>query len=347
MTRLLTVTPEGIYCPEGDFHVDPWLPVDRAVITHAHSDHARPGSRRYLVTEPGAPLLRERLGADVPIESVPWGQALNLRGVRVSLHPAGHIRGSAQVRVEHRGRVEVVSGDYKLEPDPTAEPFEPLRCHRFIGECTFGLPVFRWPPPGQVEGEIASWWEANRGVGRTSVLLAYSLGKAQRLLAALPAGIGPILEHGAVHRMTGVYRREGVPLPATAHATGKTVREARGGALVLAPPSAAGSPWLRGFGPISTAFASGWMRIRGNRRRLAADRGFVVSDHADWPGLLRAIEATGAPEVELTHGVTAPMVRFLRERGVEARALATPFLGEGPGGGAGEAEEDEVPEAHA
>lgn len=343
MAHLLEVTPDGLFCPAGRFHVDPWRPVERAVITHAHSDHARLGSRRYLAVHSGAAFLRGRLGADLPLETLGWGEVRRIHGVSVSLHPAGHIRGSAQVRVEHRGEVWVVSGDYKLQADPTAEVFEPVRCHTFISECTFGLPVYRWPDPAQVADEMMGWWRENRLRNRTSVLFAYSLGKAQRALALLEGGEGPILAHGAIRRMTDLYRDEGVALPPLGEANRRTVREAGGGALVLAPPSAAAGSWLRSLGTTSTAFASGWMRIRGTRRRRAADRGFVLSDHADWDGLLQAIEATGASRVELTHGTTSAMTRFLRERGLDARALSTPFQGEGGANGPEEGDAAEGP----
>lgn len=341
MSELLEVTPEGLYCAAGRFHIDPWRPVERAVITHAHSDHARWGSRSYLAARSGAAFLRGRLGMDLPLETLEWGEERRVEGVSVSLHPAGHIRGSAQVRVEHRGEVWVVSGDYKLHPDPTAEPFQPVRCHTFISECTFGLPVYRWPDPARVADEMMEWWTGNQARGRTSVLFAYSLGKAQRALALLEPGAGPILAHGAIRRMSDLYRLEGVALPPLGAANRDTVRAARGTALVLAPPSAASGSWLRSLGPTSTAFASGWMRIRGTRRRRAADRGFVLSDHADWGGLLEAIEATGAGRVELTHGTTGAMTRYLQERGLDARALSTPFQGEG---GAESAEEGDGPE---
>lgn len=342
MSELLEVTPDGLFCPAGRFHIDPWRPVERAVITHAHSDHARVGSRSYLSAGSGAAFLRGRLGTDLPLETLEWGEERRLDGVSVSLHPAGHIRGSAQVRVEHRGEVWVVSGDYKLQPDPTAETFEPVRCHTFISECTFGLPVYRWPDPAQVAEEMMGWWRENRARGRTSVLFAYSLGKAQRALSLLEPDTGPLLAHGAIRRMTDLYRADGVDLPVLGEANRRTVKEAGEGALVLAPPSAAGGSWLRSLGATSTAFASGWMRIRGTRRRRGADRGFVLSDHADWDGLLRAIEATGASRVDLTHGTTTAMTRFLRERGLDARALSTPFQGEG---GADAQEEGETPDA--
>jgi len=326
MPDLLQVTESGLYCPAGDFHIDPWRPVSRAVITHAHSDHARWGSGAYLTSSSGTPLLRHRLGSSATIEPMEWGETRLLEGVRISLHPAGHIRGSGQVRVEHRGEVWVASGDYKLQADPTAEPFEPVRCDSFISECTFGLPVYRWPDPEREIAALRGWWSECRASGRVPVLFTYSLGKAQRVLAHLGEDAGPIHAHGAIRGMTDVYREVGVPLPPLTPAAGKGARAA--GALVVAPPSTDGSGWLRGLGPVSTAFASGWMQIRGARRRRGADRGFVLSDHADWPGLLTAIEATGASRVALTHGMTAPMVRYLQEKGYDARTLATQYRGE-------------------
>jgi putative mRNA 3-end processing factor len=329
-TDVLTLTDSGLYCPAGDFHIDPWKPVDRAIITHAHGDHARWGSRRYLTTHDGSGVLRRRMAPDARIRSVAWGERVDVNGVRASLHPAGHILGSAQVRVEHGGRVWVVSGDYKTEADMTCAPFEPVRCDVFITESTFGLPIYRWRPQHEVFAEINDWWRGNAAAGVTSVLFAYALGKAQRLLAGVDASIGPILVHGAVATLNEEYRAAGVALPDAEYATAAVIAERRAGALVVAPPSALASPWLRRFDPVSTAFASGWMRVRGMRRRRAIDRGFVVSDHADWDGLRAAIDATGAERVWATHGYTAPLVRWLREaRGLDAHAVATRFEGEG------------------
>lgn len=326
---LLSVTERGVYCAAGDFHIDPWLPVERAVITHAHGDHARWGSRAYLASREGERVLRTRMGPGARIRVVDFGEAVMVNGVRVSLHPAGHILGSAQVRVEHRGEVWVVSGDYKTEPDPTCTPFEPVRCHTFVTESTFGLPIYRWAPQAEVFADVAAWWRANREAGRASVLFGYSLGKAQRLLAGLlDADVGPILTHGAVERLNGDYRASGVALPPTTHASAAGKGPEWAGALVVAPPSVAGSTWLRRFGPASTAFASGWMRIRGARRRRGTDRGFVLSDHVDWPSLLAAVEATGAERVWVTHGYREPVVRWLRERGLEADAVASRWEGE-------------------
>jgi len=322
---LLTTDENGLYCRAGGFHIDPWGPVERAVITHAHSDHAREGARAYLTTRPGEAPLRARLGDAVSIQSVDYGEPLDLAGVRVSLHPAGHILGSAQVRIERGGEVWVVSGDYKTAPDPTCAPFEPLRCDTFVTESTFGLPIFRWRPEAEVTADINRWWRGNRDSGKASLLFAYALGKAQRVLAALDTSIGPIYTHGAVENCTRIYREAGVPLPATTYAGETAPRRDWSGALVLAPPSAAGTAWTRRFGTVSTGMASGWMRIRGPRRRRALDRGFILSDHADWPALNAAIAATGASCIWVTHGYRAPLAQWLHEQGFEAKAVETRF----------------------
>jgi putative mRNA 3-end processing factor len=324
---VLQITENGLYCPPGDFYIDPWLPVDRAVITHAHSDHARPGSKRYLTAEAGQELLRARLGDDAAIEPFPYGKLLSLNGVRVSLHPAGHVLGSSQVRLEQRGEVWVVSGDYKLEPDATCAAFEPLRCHTFVTEATFALPIYRWRPQAHVFEQIHNWWRSNQEKGKASLLFAYALGKAQRVLAGVDPSIGPIYTHGAVEKLTQIYRTAGISLAETVHVATAGERD-WSRALILAPPSANGTPWMRRFGAVSTGFVSGWMRIRGARRRRSLDRGFVLSDHADWPALLNAIEATGASSVWVTHGYRQPLVRWLSEKGLQAQSVETHFEGE-------------------
>ena len=267
------------------------------------------------------------MSADAVIETAAYGETVYVNGVAVSLHPAGHVLGSAQVRVEHGGAVWVVSGDYKVEPDATCAPFEPVPCHAFVSESTFGLPIYRWPAQADVFDDVRAWWRSNQEAGRASVLFAYALGKAQRLIAGLGNDVGPIITHGAVEAINRAYRATGVALPETSYAS-----DAKGTdwsrALIVAPPSAQGTPWLRRFGASSTAFASGWMRIRGARRRRSVDRGFVLSDHADWPGLLSAIDATGAEQVWLTHGYTAVVSRWLREQGRDARVIATRYEGE-------------------
>ncbi len=326
MTRdpVLTFTQQGIYCPAGDFHIDPWRPVDRALITHGHADHARPGHGRYLATDLAAPVIRHRLG-EITLDTVPYGEARRIGGASVSFHPAGHVPGSAQIRVEVAGEVWVASGDYKLADDGLSDPFEPLRCHAFITESTFGLPVFRWQPQASIADELNDWWRACQQDGLTPLLGAYALGKAQRLLHMLDPEIGPILTHGAVEATTKILRTQGLRLPATVPVTPDTKAADHPGALVLAPPSALGSRWARRFAPVSTGFASGWMALRGIRRRRAGDRGFVVSDHADWTGLNRAIKETGAEKIFVTHGYTDVFTRWLNEQGIQAQVVPTAF----------------------
>ncbi|MBE0452563.1 ligase-associated DNA damage response exonuclease [Roseovarius autotrophicus] len=324
---VLTLTPNGLYCPSGDFHIDPWRPVARALITHGHTDHARGGHGAYLATDIAGPVMRHRLGA-ITLDTIRYGEMRRIGGANVSFHPAGHVPGSAQIRVEVAGEVWVVSGDYKLEHDPLSTPFEPVRCHHFVTECTFGLPVFDWPDPEDVAREINGWWAANAAEGRFSLLGAYALGKAQRVLAILDPGIAPILTHGAIEATNAVLRAQGFSLPETQHVTQATDLRAMRGALVMAPPGALAGPWARRFRPASSALASGWMRLRGVRRRRAADRGFVISDHADWAGLNRAIAATGAGTVHVTHGYTEVFARWLASQGYDARVLRTEFTGE-------------------
>ena len=298
--------------------------MHRALITHGHADHARWGHDRYLATEAAAPVMRYRLG-DVALETIAMGAPLTIGDATVSFHPAGHIPGSAQIRVAVGGEVWVVSGDYKTTPDRLSEPFEPLRCHAFITECTFGLPVFKWRPEAIVADEINAWWAANAAEGRASVLGAYSLGKAQRVLSLVDPGIGPILTHGAVEATNAILRDQGLALPATTQVTQDLDAKAQKGPLIIAPPSALGTPWMRRFGPASQSFASGWMALRGVRRRRAMDRGFVISDHADWDGLLWAIAETGAEKVFCTHGYTEIFARWLKSEGYDAHVLSTEF----------------------
>ena len=323
---------EGLYCPPGDFYIDPWQPVDRAVITHAHADHSRRGHTHYLAAAPAEGVLRTRLG-EIDLQTLQYGESVDHFGVRVSLHPAGHVLGSAQVRLEHDGRVWVASGDYYVagsradprEDNQTCTPFEPVRCHCFITESTFGLPIYRWQPQAELFGAIDAWWRGNAEAGRASLLMGYSFGKAQRILKGVDRSIGPIFVHGAVEPLNRAYRAAGVDIPETPLVTEVSDKSLFKRSLIVAPPSVQGSTWTRRFGEHGDAFASGWMQLRGARRRRAVDRGFVLSDHADWPGLQRAISATGAERVIVTHGYEAVMVRWLEAQGLEAGSFATEY----------------------
>ncbi len=350
MPGLIIETDRGLYCPAGGFHIDPWRPDPsmRAVITHGHSDHARPGAGEYVCARTCVPILRARLGAGAAMSGVEWGAggAVRVGDVRVSLHPAGHTLGSAMIRVERvggraegdEGGVWLVTGDYKLESDGVSEPAEIVRCDTLVTESTFGLPIYRWRPQATVFEDLNAWWRANQGEGRTTVVFAYALGKAQRVLANLDLSIGPVFAHGAIRRMNEAYAEAGARLPDAPAADKAGVRAAakagRAG-LVLATGSADGSAWMKGFGDVARAQCSGWMAVRGTRRRAGMDRGFVLSDHADWDGLLSAVAASGATRVGVTHGYTGALSRWLCERGLRAWEVATRFTGEG---GAGESE---------
>lgn len=324
MADLVVARPEGLYCAPGGFYIDPWRPVERAVITHGHADHSRTGHGHYLATADGAGILRARLG-EIHLQTLAYGAEIVHNGVTISLHPAGHVLGSAQVRLAYRGEVWVASGDYKVEPDGTCAAFEPVRCDTFITESTFGLPIYRWQPQQEIFDGINQWWRANAAAGRASVLYCYAFGKAQRILHGVDADIGPIICHGAAEPLNRVYREAGVALPPTQLVTDISDKALVRQALVIAPPSAGGSPWIKRFGDYSDAFASGWMLLRGARRRRAVDRGFVLSDHADWPGLMQAIDATGAQRVIVTHGQIGVMVRWLQQRGLDAGAFQTEY----------------------
>ena len=319
---LLEFTDRGIYCAEGRFYIDPWKPVDDAVITHAHADHAYPGHKRYLAHNLSKQVLLYRLGA-INLHTVAYSEKVSKNGVTISLHPAGHVIGSAQVRVEFRGEVWVVSGDYKTEDDGISTPFEPVRCQHFISECTFGMPVYQWKPQQQIFDGINNWWRQNAAAGVCTVLVGYSLGKAQRILQNIDPGIGTVYTHGVIENVNQALRDNGVALNATRRITADTNKNELHNALVLAPPSSVGTPWMRKFMPYSFGYCSGWMAIRGAKRRRAADRGFVLSDHADWNGLLGAIDATGCEKVYLTHGYTASFSRYLRDIGFDANEVYT------------------------
>ena len=324
MPDLLQFTPRGIYCPPADVYIDPWRPVDRALITHGHADHSRWGHKAYLATETAAPAIKYRLG-DIKMQTTKFGETTSINGVKFSFHPAGHILGSAQIRVEHQGEIWVASGDYKLEDDGLAEPFEPVRCHAFITESTFGLPVYDWQPQEVVFAEINDWWRENAAQGKVSFLTGYSLGKAQRILRGLDPSIGNIYTHFAVENLNQVIRGQGIELPATIKVNKEIPYKDYNGHLVLTPPSVLNSNWMKKLKPVSVGICSGWMTLRGARRRKAVDRGFVLSDHVDWKDLNTAVEATGAQRVIVTHGYTKVYSQYLRTLGLQGEEAQTEY----------------------
>jgi putative mRNA 3-end processing factor len=328
MDSLLKFTDKGIYCPEGGFYIDPWRPVKKAVITHGHADHSRPGHQHYLAHHLSKHIMQQRLGDGIQIETIDYNKSITINGVKVSFHPAGHIPGSAQIRLEFKGRVSVVSGDYKLEDDGLSTAFEPVKCHEFVTETTFGLPIYRWKPQNETFEEINEWWRQNRENGKTSVIFAYALGKAQRIMKNVDNGIGNIYTHGAVETATEALREAGLDLPETIKITNDIDKKDYAGNLVIATPASIGTPWMKKLAPYSTGIASGWMMIRGARRRKAADRGFVLSDHADWNGLLAAVKLSEAETIYSTHGYSNVFTKYLQEQGLNAVSLDTQFEGE-------------------
>lgn len=325
MPHLLEYTPKGLYCPAADVYIDPHRTVPRAILTHAHSDHARRGHKYYLAHRSSEQLLRLRLGKGINLETVGYDEPVVMNGVRISLHPAGHVVGSAQIRVEHGGEVWVVSGDYKLEPDGVTQPFEPVRCHTFITESTFGLPIYQWPAQAQVFEEINAWWRHNQAAGKVSLMLGYSLGKAQRLLQNVDHGIGKVYVHETIWNVNEAIRQGGTPLPAAVRVDRHVAKGGCVGGLLIAPMSVIRSDWVNKICPYVSGAASGWMALRRMQRSRSTDYGFVLSDHADWPGLIGAIGATGAERVIVTHGSIPVMVRYLGEQGLEAEGFETEY----------------------
>lgn len=337
---LIEFTDKGLYCPTGGFYIDPWKGVDKAVITHAHSDHARWGSKDYLCHPYSKPILEARLGPN-NYQTLEWNQPLHVNGVKLSFHPAGHIIGSSQVRLEHKGEVWVFTGDYKVENDGISGEFEPVKCHNFITESTFGLPIYKWKPQQAIYEDVKTWVRRNQAEGKSSVLIAYSLGKAQRLLQPLSECADTIMLHGAVYNVHMALVNAGWKLPHVERVTPDTPKEKLKGAVVIAPGSAEGSPWMRKFAPYETGVCSGWMQVRGNTRRRNADAGFALSDHADWPGLLQACKATEAGCVYATHGFQSAFSRYLTEQGIQGKEVHTEY-GNDEEEGAKEANEQEV-----
>lgn len=323
---LLEFTSKGIYCSQANVYLDPWRGVNKALITHGHSDHARWGSQHYITHELNVPIIKHRLGS-ISVVGKRYGDPFNINGVKFSFHPSGHVPGASQIRVEYKGEVWVFTGDYKVQSDGISTPFEPIKCHTFITESTFGLPVFQWEEPYRIHEKINIWWAENQAQKTTSLLMGYSLGKIQRLLKHLDPSIGTIYTHGATDEMTMVLRAY-LDLPATKRITAETSKKEIEGNLVLAPPAVMGSTWIKKLGNLSTGYASGWMAFRGARRRRAVDRAFVLSDHADWNGLLSSIKATGCENVITTHGYTDLFAQYLSANGWNAKTEKTQYEGE-------------------
>jgi putative mRNA 3-end processing factor len=324
MQPLIEFTNKGLCCPQGKFYIDPWEPVDKALITHAHSDHAKPGNKYYLSHYLTKPLLQARLG-DNNYQMVEWNEPLYINGVKVSFHPAGHIIGSSQIRLEYNDEVWVVSGDYKTENDGISGAFEPVQCNVFITESTFGLPIYKWKPQATLYNSVRDWIQQNKQKNYSSVLIAYSLGKAQRLLTAIAPLGETVLLHGAIWNMHQALISAGIQLPPVERVTPETSKEKLKNSIVIAPPSADGSPWMKKFEPYEAGVCSGWMQVRGNVRRRNADAGFALSDHADWDGLLSAVKETGAEKVFVTHGFQSAFSRYLNEQGVESAEVKTEY----------------------
>ena len=324
---LLVHTALGLYCPKADVYLDPWKPVKKAILSHGHADHARWGSSSYLCTPTAAPVIKYRLG-DINLETLPFGEEKLINGVSFSFHPAGHILGSAQIKVSYKGEMVVFSGDYKTANDGFSEAFEPVKCHTFITESTFGLPVYHWQDQKWVFNEMEEWCKNNRNNGQLSILYGYSLGKAQRILQGLPESVGPIFTHSTIEAVLNVMRNQGVSLKNTIPVNEHLTRGELLSGVIIAPPAVQNSNWLKKFEPIRNGVVSGWMALRGARRRRNADKGFVLSDHADWEGLNEAISLTGAENVFVTHGYTDILSKWLIDKGLNAHPLETNFEGD-------------------
>ena len=324
---LITFTERGLYCAKADVYIDPWKPVNRALITHGHSDHARFGHKKYLATHNAIPVIKYRLG-NIKITGTHYGEEWDINGVKISFHPAGHIIGSAQIRVAYKGEVWVISGDYKIEDDGICQPFESVNCTHFVTECTFGLPIFNWENQDKVVKEINEWWQESKDAGKTCIISAYALGKAQRVIQNLDASLGKVYTHGAIENTNQVLRQQGFPIKETVLVVDDFGSSDFIGNMVVAPPSALGSSWMKRFKNVTTASVSGWMAMRGTRRRRATDRGFVLSDHADWKGLNGAIKSSGAEKIYVTHGYTDIFSKWLQSQGLDAEVVTTEFANE-------------------
>ena len=321
---MIQFTSKGIYCIPGKFYLDPWQPVDLAIITHGHADHARPGMKKYLCHHFTVGILKSRIGADIQVEGIAYNQTIRINGVKISLHPAGHIIGSAQIRMEYKGKVIVFTGDYKLQDDGLSTPFEPVKCHELITESTFGLPIYRWESIGSQNQRLNTWITHNQGYKKTSVFIGYSLGKSQRILNAVK-DMGEIYVHYSIAKLNMAYRDVGINLPPYHIIDPTTDMKQMDGKIELLPPALLDTQLLQKIPHVAYAICSGWMQIRGARRWRSADAGFAISDHADWNGLLQAVKESEAEKVYVTHGQTASFSKYLNEIGIAAEEVNTDY----------------------
>ena len=322
--KLVKFTNKGIYCIPGKFYLDPWLPVDFAIISHGHADHARWGMKHYLCQTDSKAILKHRLGHDINIETLDYNSPKMVNGVQVSFFPAGHVIGSAQIRLEYKGFVVVFTGDYKVTDDHLTIPYEPVKCHEFITESTFGMPIYNWLSESEIQKQMQNWVYNNQQHNRTSVFIGYSLGKAQRIMK-LVDGVDKIYVHSAIHNLNVAIEGSGISLPKTELLNYDFKKEDLQNKIVIMPPALLGSKLLKKIPNAATAICSGWMQVRGNRRWQAVDAGFAVSDHADWNGLLSAVKATEAEKVYVTHGSQATFSKYLNEIGIPSAEVKTEY----------------------
>lgn len=322
--KFIKFTKKGIYCIPGKFYLDPWYPVDYAIISHGHADHSRWGNKHYLCHQNSKNILLHRLGKDISIETLNFNQIKTINGVKVSFFPAGHIIGSVQIKLEYKGKVVVFSGDYKTNPDFITTPFEPVKCHEFITESTFGLPIYSWKTEAELQSQLQQWIVNNQKQNKTSVFFGYSLGKAQRIMS-LVDGIDEVYVHSAINNLNQAISKSGIVLPKSKLITSDFNKKDIQNKIVVLPPALLGSKLLKKIPNAATAICSGWMQIRGNRRWKGVDAGFAVSDHADWNGLLSAVKATEAEKVYVTHGSQAVFSKYLNEIGIESQEVVTEY----------------------
>jgi len=321
---MIQFTSKGIYCVPGKFYLDPWQPVDLAIITHGHADHAYPGMKKYLCHHFTVNILKSRIGHDIQVEGLAYNRPFHINGVKISLHPAGHIIGSSQIRMEYKGKVIVFTGDYKIQDDGLSTPFEPVKCHELITESTFGLPIYRWESVAAQTQRLNEWIMHNQGFKKTSVFIGYSLGKSQRILNAVK-DMGEVYVHYSIAKLNMAYSEAGIQLPPYHIVDLRTDTKQLDGKIVLLPPALLDTHLLQKIPHVAYAICSGWMQIRGARRWRSADAGFAISDHADWNGLLQAVKESGAEKVYVTHGQTATFSKYLNEIGIEAEEVKTNY----------------------